>query len=91
MQTTEYFTKKLSQKEYQHIQKRWLESTYISPEFRLKQSDGRFGLYSKITEMNNQYLKLTLLKDGKTVKDAYFDKRFNPRAQLRRQRIRGYD
>jgi hypothetical protein len=91
MQTTEYFTKKLTQVEYQHIKKRWIESTYISPEFRLKQSDGRFGLYSKITEMNNQYLKLTLLKDGKTVKDAYFDKRFNPRAEARRGRLRGID
>jgi hypothetical protein len=89
MQTTDYFAKKLSQAEYQHIQKQWIERTYISPEFRLKQSDGRFGLYSKITEMNNQYLKLTLLKDGKTVKDAYFDKKFNPRAELRRQRMRG--
>lgn len=91
MQTTDYFAKKLGDaEEYRHIQKRWIESTYISPEFRLKQSDGRFGLYSKITEMNGQYLKLTLLKDGKTVKDAYFDKKFNPRAELRRQRMRGY-
>jgi hypothetical protein len=88
MQITEYFMRKLSQTEYQHIQRNWIESTYVSPEFRLKQSDGRFGLYSRITEMNNQYLKLTLLKDGKTVKDAYFDKRFNPRAEARRQRMR---
>lgn len=87
MQTTDYFMQKLKQAEYQHIQLRWIENTYTSPEFRLKQSDGRFSLYSKITEMNNQYLKLVLLKDGKTVRDAYFDRSFNPRAMLKRARL----
>ncbi|WP_371195140.1 hypothetical protein [Glaciecola sp. SC05] len=90
MQTTDYFAKKLNQPEYQHIQAQWIISTYTSPEFKFKQSDGRFGLYRKITEMNNQYLKLVLLKDGKTVRDVYFDKKFNPRAAARLSKMAPY-
>jgi len=88
MQTTDYFVKKLKQADYQHIKWQWIESTYCAPEFEIKRKDGRINLYRKIAEMNNLYLKLTLLKDGKTVKDAYFTRHFQASALLRHRRIR---
>jgi hypothetical protein len=88
MQTTDYFAKKRALPEQQHIRDDWIISTYMTPELRLKQSDGRFSLYGKISEMNNQYLRIILLKDGKTVRDAFFVKSFNPRAAARRAKDR---
>ncbi|MBT1450536.1 hypothetical protein KJ365_06540 [Glaciecola sp. XM2] len=83
MQSTNYFKQKRLEPSQMHIKQRWIENTYLSPEFRLLQSDGRVSLFSKVSEMNNQYLRLILLKDGKTVRDAYFDKHFNPRMAAR--------
>ena len=79
MQTTDYFLKKRKMPEQQHIKDNWIKNTYFAPEYRHKQSDGRISLYSKINDMNNQYLRVVLLKDGKTVRDAHFVSSFNPR------------
>lgn len=83
MQTTEYFQKRRALPEQQQIQELWINNTYHAPEYWVIQEDGRVNLYRKISDMNHQYLKVVLLKDGKTVRDAYFVNNFNPRAAMR--------
>lgn len=79
IRTTEYFDKKRTEENKALIKDEWIEETYHSPEYRLQQKDGRYSHYSKIPEMKNQYLRLVLLRDGKTLREAYFVKSFSRR------------
>ena len=72
MQSTLYFKQRLMNGNLQHIKPDWVQQTYVMPDHVVSQANGRVSLYKRIKEMNNRYLKLILLKDKKTIREAYF-------------------
>ena len=48
------------------------------PEAEWIQKDGRIRRWCRICEMDNKYLRVVLLPDGKTVHNAFFDRDFKP-------------
>ncbi|WP_395344714.1 hypothetical protein PN836_008110 [Ningiella sp. W23] len=85
MQTTEYFENKLTQNE-QGIERAWVETAYYSPECIVTHENGRVSHYAKINRQGGQYLRVILLKDKRTVKDAFFERHFRPKKHLSRAR-----
>ncbi len=77
MHTTENFDKKRQQADQQHIKDEWIRHIYRYPEYQQRQKDGRISLYGRVEQMANRYLRIVLLRDGKTVKDAYFVDNFH--------------
>ncbi|MFC4700258.1 hypothetical protein ACFO4O_08835 [Glaciecola siphonariae] len=84
MELTSYFENKLKEPDYQHLKREWIEQTFSAPEFEIKEIDGRYARYRKIPEADNQYLKVIVLKNRRTIKDAFIDLYFNPRKARRR-------
>ena len=58
------------------IEDEWIERVIASPVSRVVQPDGRIRLWAGISEMDNRFLRVILLKDGETVHNAFFDRRF---------------
>src|SRR5690606_41690506 len=58
------------------IELEWIQRTVEHPVKETTQSDGRIRRWAPIDEMNGRYLRVVLLDDGKTVHNAFFDRRF---------------
>ena len=56
----------------------WVQFTIDNPESEIIQEDGRIRRWAKIAEMDNKYLRVILLEDGKTVHNAFFDRSYEP-------------
>ena len=76
MKTTRYFDFVRFRPDRQVIQDAWILQVIKSPIHRVKQQDGRFRLWGKITDANNRILRVVLLADGETVHNAFFDRSF---------------
>ena len=48
------------------------------PEGEEIQEDGRIRRWTKVSEMEDRYLRVVLLPDGETVHNAFFDRRYKP-------------
>lgn len=60
------------------IQDMWIQRAIESPIRQVIQPDGRIRRWCQVREMNNRYLRVILLPDGKTVHNAFFDRGFVP-------------
>jgi hypothetical protein len=55
-----------------------IEHAITAPIREVRQQDGRIRRWIRVPEMENRYLPVILLKDGETVHNAFFDRRFTP-------------
>ena len=60
------------------IQDEWIERAIRTPVREYIQADGRIRRWTRVTEMENRFLRVVLLADGETVHNAVFDRRFMP-------------
>jgi len=60
------------------IEDAWIERAIDLPIRQARQQDGRIRRWVQVPEMENRYLRVTLLADGITVHNAFFDRRFIP-------------
>jgi hypothetical protein len=58
------------------IQDDWIVYAIEHPVRTQVQADRRIRLWSKIAAAGGRYLRVVLLEDGKTVHNAFFDRRF---------------
>jgi len=78
VKTTKYFQAIRSRPDRAIIQDEWIQRVIDFPEQQSVQADGRIRKWGKIEEMDDRYLRVILLRDGKTVHNAFFDRRFKP-------------
>jgi hypothetical protein len=78
VKTTSYFDSRRNLPDRAIIKNQWIQQTIDFPESELIQKDGRIRRWAKIREMDNRYLRVVLLEDRKTVRNAFFDRRYAP-------------
>ena len=76
MKTTKYFDSIRTRLDRSVIQSRWIQFDIENSERTEIQADGRIRKWAKIKEMENRYLRVILLDDGETVRNAFFDRGF---------------
>jgi len=54
----------------------WIERVIADPVSEVLQQDGRIRKWGFVAEMGNRVLRVVLLPDGKTVRNAFFDRSF---------------
>ena len=74
--TTEYFNYMKLRPDRAFIEDRWIWHVITQPIHQEMQKDGRIRRWAKIEEAEGRYLRIILLSDGKTVHNAFFDRRF---------------
>lgn len=74
----QYFLEIRKRPDRETISDEWLERAITTPIREAIQADGRIRRWVKIDEMEGRYLRVVLLADGKTVHNAFFDRRFEP-------------
>jgi len=77
MKTTRYFEEQILRKR-PYIQREWCERALREAMYRKVQPRGRIYYWVFITELN-KYLRVSTLKDGKTVHNAFPDRKFKGR------------
>lgn len=75
MQFTQYFLHTRNRPDRASIKMEWLASVVENPIKEKVQSDGRIRKWGFIKE-EGRYLRVILLEDGKTIHNAFFDRRF---------------
>lgn len=50
----------------------------VHPEKRVVQSDGRIRCWARVPEADGRYLRVVLLSDEETVRNAFLDRGFVP-------------
>jgi hypothetical protein len=77
METTDYFRNDVMVKR-PYIKPEWIELALASPvRQHVQAEDGRIRHWVWIAEIN-RYLRVVTLEDGKTVHNAFPDRRFSP-------------
>lgn len=59
------------------IRLEWIQRVMEQPVKETIQTDGRIRRWAAIPEAEGRFLRVILLPDGKTVHNAFFDRRFN--------------
>jgi len=54
----------------------WIERAIAHPDAEQLQADGCIRRWKRIPEAEARWLRVVLLEDGKTVHNAFFDRRF---------------
>ena len=75
MKTTQYFEYVRKRPDRAGIKEDWIRFVIENPERTEAQSDGRIRKWAKIIEVK-RYLRVSLLEDGETVHNAFFDRSF---------------
>lgn len=78
MKTTACFDAIRTRPDRENIRDDWIARAIESPLHQQIQRDGRIMRWVQIPEIENRYLRVILLEDGKTVHNAFFDRRFVP-------------
>lgn len=78
MEVTRYFEAVRNRPDRAVIEDSWIERAIREPLRESVQADGRIRRWVLIPEMENRYLRVVLLEDGKTVHNAFFDRGFQP-------------
>ena len=78
MKFTAYFAAVRLRADRVVIRDEWIERAVRTPIHEHIQADGRIRRWALIPEMENRYLRVVLLRDGETVHNAFFDRRFQP-------------
>ena len=55
---------------------KWIQSVFNNPVKEEIQSDGRIRRWAKISEADDKYLRIVILKDKETIHNAFFDRSF---------------
>jgi hypothetical protein len=76
MKFTQYFLHVHKRPDRQNIRIEWIEQVISNPLKEVIQVDGRIRRWGKIPEAGGKYLRVVLLGDGKTIHNAFFDRRF---------------
>jgi len=75
---TQYFLMTRQRPDRLGILEEWIAQAVLQPDAEVIQKDGRIRRWAKIVELENRYLRVVLLSDGKTVHNAFLDRRFKP-------------
>ena len=75
MDCTQYFLYTRNRPDRASIKMEWIEHAVKHPEKEVIQTDGRIKRWAYIQDKKN-YLRVILLPDGKTLHNAFFDRRF---------------
>jgi len=78
VEATRYFSYCRNLPDRAEIREEWILRAIASPIREAIQQDGHIRRWCQIPEMNNRYLRVILLPDGRTVHNAFFDRRFKP-------------
>jgi hypothetical protein len=76
MKSTAYFRHTRTRPDRQGIQLEWIELVIQHPDVERRQADGRIRRWKRIPEAEGRWLRVVLLEDGETVRNAFFDRRF---------------
>lgn len=76
MKTTAYFDAIRVRPDRRAILDGWIQRAIQGPVREFRQADGRIRRWVQVPEMANRYLRVILLADGETVRNAIFDRRF---------------
>lgn len=74
MKFTQYFLTMRHRSDRAPILLEWIESTVKASEREAVQRDGRIRRWAKIAEAGDRWLRIVLLEDGETVRNAFFDR-----------------
>lgn len=75
MKFTQYFLHMRQRPDRAKIKMEWIEETIKNPAYTEVQSDGRIRKWRKI-KAEGKFLRVILLRDGKTIHNAFFDRSF---------------
>lgn len=64
------------------IQDGWIERVANAPEHEQIQPDGRIRRWARIPEGATRYLRVVVLADGETIRNAFFDREFKRGSML---------
>jgi hypothetical protein len=78
--TTPYFDFVRTRPDRGFIRDEWIRLVIDYPEHEERQTDGRIRRWAAIDELDGRYLRVVLLPDGKTVHNAFLDRRFRGRS-----------
>ena len=78
MKVTRYFEAVRNRPDRAIIRDEWIENAIRAPLRETTQADGRIRRWVQVPEMENRFLRVILLADGETVRNAFFDRRFSP-------------
>lgn len=78
MKVTRYFQAIRGRADRAIIRDEWIEQAIRAPFREEIQADGRIRRWVEVAEMENRFLRVVLLPDGETVRNAFFDRRFVP-------------
>ena len=78
MKFTRYFETVRVRPDRVAIQDEWIVRAIQAPIREIRQQDARIRRWCQVPEMDNRYLRVILLEDGKTVHNAFFDRDFVP-------------
>jgi hypothetical protein len=76
VKVTEYFQATRLRADRIDISNDWILRVCRMPEYQQIQADGRIRRWARITEAEGRWLRVVLLRDGETVHNAFFDRRF---------------
>ncbi|KXS31629.1 MAG: Uncharacterized protein AWT59_2230 [Candidatus Gallionella acididurans] len=77
MKFTRYFETMHARPDRADIRLEWIQRVMEQPVKETIQTDGRIRRWAAIPEAEGRFLRVILLPDGKTVHNAFFDRRFN--------------
>lgn len=78
MKTTKYFLAVRRRADRALIKDEWIQYVIQHPEKEQIQADGRIRRWAKIRQMDDRYLRVILLPDGKTIHNVFFDRGYKP-------------
>ena len=78
MEYTDYFRWIRRRPDRRSIRTEWIMLVVTDPERESIQMDGRIRRWRRIPEAGDRALRVVLLPDGRTVHNAFFDRRYQP-------------
>ncbi|PKB72865.1 MAG: hypothetical protein BZY75_04995 [SAR202 cluster bacterium Io17-Chloro-G7] len=76
MKFTQYLLSMRQRPDPRAIRLEWVQCVVDIPVRRAIQTDSRIRRWARVGEIDGKYLRVTLLPDGETVHNAFFDRSF---------------
>jgi hypothetical protein len=73
---TQYFLHTRGREDRKNIRLEWIQRAVAHPIEEYVQADGRIRRWARIPEAGGKVLRVVLLRDGRTVHNAFFDRSF---------------
>ena len=74
VKTTKYFQTIRKRSDRANIKHEWIQRVMDAPESEKMHRDGRIRRWGKIAVMEDRFLRVVLLPDGETIRNAFFDR-----------------